>query len=85
MNDRESQSNDYKTEATSDEEMAAYEDRRNGIGAHFVPMVMQAKQQQQMEYQQHIHRNSNFKTTADNNIDEDPSKRLNTNALTDNL
>lgn len=55
-----------KTEATSDEELAAYEDRRNGIGAHFVPMVMQAKQHQK---EQKTHRSS-----AD--VEEDPSKDI---------
>ncbi|KAI6220962.1 hypothetical protein M3Y99_01574400 [Aphelenchoides fujianensis] len=30
--------------STSDEERAAYEDRRNGIGAHFVPIVKTARQ-----------------------------------------
>ncbi|KAI6174602.1 hypothetical protein M3Y97_01008800 [Aphelenchoides bicaudatus] len=43
-----------KTDATSDEELAAYKDRRNGIGAHFVPMVMQAKQLQKEQFQRKI-------------------------------
>lgn len=62
----ETRSFDGKTEATSDEELAAYEDRRNGIGAHFVPMVMQAKQHQK---EKQIHQNS-----AD--VEEDQSKNL---------
>lgn len=71
-----------KTNATSDEELAAYEDRRNGIGAHFVPMVMQAKQQQQLEHQQ-MHRNSNHKMVpVEGNVGEEDSGNLNiTHAL----
>lgn len=53
QNELETRSLGGKTEATTDEELAAYEDRRNGIGAHFVPMVMQAKQQQMDHQNQH--------------------------------